>query len=82
MIRKQIYLEPAQNTALKRLAQQAGVSEAELIRAAIDQHLQTGRRLRPNPALWDEEFAFLERLAQQPFPAATRIWRRDDLYER
>ena len=82
MIRKQIYLEPAQNTALKRLAQQAGVSEAELIRAAIDQHLQTARHPRPNVALWDEELAFLERLAQQPSPAAARIWQRDDLYER
>jgi hypothetical protein len=63
MIRKQIYLEPGQNSALKRLASQSGVPEAELIRQAIDFYLQTFRRTRPNLALWDEERAFLDRLA-------------------
>lgn len=82
MIRKQIYLEPAQNSALKQLAQLRGVPEAELIRAAIDQHLHTAQRVRPNLDLWDEELAFLEQLAQEALPSTARTWRRDDLYER
>lgn len=82
MIRKQIYLEPDQNTALKQLASQSGVAEAELIRAAIDRHLQTIRLARPNLAVWDEERKFLQALMEQPLSPARRMWQRDDLYER
>ncbi len=82
MIRKQIYLQPEQNTALKHLADQSGVPEAELIRAAIDQHLHTARLPRPNLVVWEEELRFLQHLTQQPLPVAPRTWQRDDLYER
>lgn len=82
MIRKQIYLEPDQNTALKQLARQSGVAEAELIRAAIDRHLQTARRTHLNLAVWDEELKFLQQLMEQPLPPAARTWQRDDLHER
>lgn len=82
LIRKQIYLEPDQNSALKQLASQSGVSEAELIRAAIDQHLHTVRPVRPDLSVWDEEFSFLQHLMEQPLPPAARTWRRDELYER
>ncbi len=82
MIRKQIYLESGQNTALKQLARQSGVPEAELIRAAINKHLHATRLVRPNLAVWDEELAFLEQLKEQPQPAAPRTWQRDELYER
>jgi hypothetical protein len=37
MIRKQVYLEQAQDQKLKRLASQRGCTEAELVREAIDQ---------------------------------------------
>lgn len=36
MIRKQIYITPAQEAKIKRLAQQAARSEAEIIREAIE----------------------------------------------
>ena len=36
MVRKQIYLPRRQNQLLKRLAKQRGVSEAEVIRQALD----------------------------------------------
>ena len=35
MIRKQIYIDPAQNTLLKQRARALGVSEAELIRRCL-----------------------------------------------
>jgi hypothetical protein len=38
MVRKQIYLEAAQDRLLKRLAAEAGVSEAEVIRQAVARH--------------------------------------------
>jgi hypothetical protein len=39
-IRKQIYIEPDQNTVLKRLSEECGMPEAEIIREAITQHVQ------------------------------------------
>ena len=36
MIRKQTYITPAQDRAVKRLAQQQGVTEAEIVRKALD----------------------------------------------
>ena len=36
MIRKQVYLHRRQNLALKRLAKQRGISEAEVIRQALE----------------------------------------------
>ena len=81
MIRKQIYLEPEQNTALKQLAGQSGIPEAQLIRAAIDQHLFSIRRVRSNIAVWDEELAFLRTLADEPL-LESRTRQRDELYER
>ncbi|MFH1951541.1 MAG: CopG family transcriptional regulator [Pseudomonadota bacterium] len=39
MIRKQIYIQPAQDATLKQRAMMLGVTEAELIRRAIDRHM-------------------------------------------
>ncbi|MFO8150665.1 MAG: hypothetical protein R6T93_10225 [Trueperaceae bacterium] len=36
MIRKQLYIEPHQEEALKRRSRELGVSEAELVRRALD----------------------------------------------
>jgi hypothetical protein len=40
MIRKQLYLEARQDRALKRRAKQLGVSEADVVRAALDAALR------------------------------------------
>lgn len=40
MIRKQIYLHRRQNQALKRLAKQRGISEAEVIRQALEREAE------------------------------------------
>lgn len=42
-MRKQIYIEPEQENLLKQLAQQAGLSEAELIRRALEQQSARGQ---------------------------------------
>ena len=39
LIRKQTYITRAQDRALKRLAQQQGTTEAEILRKALDQFL-------------------------------------------
>lgn len=40
MVRKQIYLPKKQNLKLKRLAEQRGVSEAEVIRQALEREFE------------------------------------------
>ena len=39
LVRKQTYITLAQDRAVKRLAQQQGTTEAEILRKALDQYL-------------------------------------------
>ena len=39
LVRKQLYITPDQDMAVKRLAQQQGTTEADILRRAIDQFL-------------------------------------------
>ncbi len=82
MIRKQIYLEPDQDAQLKQLANDAGVSEAELIRQAIDRQLRAQRPIRRNRSVWVDEQAFVAQWIAQGTSAVERTWRRDELYDR
>jgi hypothetical protein len=81
-VRKQIYIEAYQEEALKRQAAETGMSEAEIIRRAIDN--QTRLLRHPVGALeaWEEEMAFIrEWMAKGPVEGG-RTWRREDLYDR
>lgn len=80
-IRKQIYLEPRQDVILKQLASQTGISEAEIIRQAIDRHTQSFRLAQPDLSAWQEEQAFINHLIEQGSIKGGRTWRREDLYE-
>ena len=81
-IRKQIYLEARQDALLKSVAQQAGVSEAEIIRQALDQHLSAVHSPSPNLAAWQAEKAFIAQHKQRPALPGGRDWQREDLYGR
>lgn len=82
MIRKQIYIESAQERRLKQLAAATGLTEAEIIRRALDQQLLSLRISQPNLSAWEQELAFIDSLIEQgPLPGR-RSWRRDDLYDR
>ncbi len=84
MVRKQIYIEPRHEALLKRLARRRGVSEAELIREAIDQQIGGGLSHFPpsDPAAWDEAYQFMLDLhARGPVAGQARTWKREDLYE-
>lgn len=81
-IRKQIYIEPHQEYLLKAIAQKAGISEAEIIRQAIDLHL--GRVTTPQTDLahWEAEKEFIAQMKTRPTQPGSRDWKREDLYER
>jgi hypothetical protein len=84
MIRKQIYIEPRQEALLKRLAASRGVSEAELIRRALDRQTGAGssRPLPPDPEAWREARHLMWELhAGGTEGRAPRRWIRDELYE-
>jgi len=80
MVRKQIYLEPAQEKRLKQQAQALGVSEAELIRRGVGQvtRLPAGP---PDPMAWRVELAFMRKRARRRKALGqTRRWTREALY--
>jgi len=65
MVRKQIYLPQRQQRELKRRAQARGISEAELIRQALERDLAGGlsRTFHHDPKAWSrlERFALARR---------------------
>jgi hypothetical protein len=88
MVRKQIYIRSQQQKLLARLAKSLGVSEAEVIRRALDDKLSGGQNrsaktVRPDrmQAL-DEMLALARKLHRQGEIAnRRRSWTREDLYE-
>jgi hypothetical protein len=81
MIRKQVYIEPRQDVILKQLAHVLGLSEAEIIRRAIDRQMVAARSGIRDLEAWEREKAFIaERMTGGPAPCR-RQWRREDAYE-
>ena len=83
MVRKQIYIEKRQRAQLKRAAKAHGMSEAALIRQAIDQKLAGGGKGLPRDlAAWERAISLMRSLqAQGPLPNRRRNWTREELYE-
>lgn len=84
MVRKQVYIEPRQEALLKQMAERKSVSEAELIRLAIDRQLAGGELqvLPPDSLAWEEAHQFMMALrARGPVEGRARAWKRDELYE-
>ncbi|HEX9023612.1 MAG TPA: hypothetical protein VF799_07220 [Geobacteraceae bacterium] len=82
MLRKQIYIAKRQQSQLKRLSKQRGVSEAEIIRQAIEREVLISAT-RPlsddNEAL--EDFIRFGLSRQATKETTGRTWTRDELYE-
>jgi hypothetical protein len=87
MVRKQIYILPKQEEGLKRLAEQRGASEAELIREAIETMLQSGpnpeakKSLPADEAAWQAILAFVDQRRQEGVTGAPYKWKREDGYD-
>jgi hypothetical protein len=83
MVRKQIYIQRQQQAILRRLARALRVSEAELIRQALDHQVRAGSRLaQPDPEAWEQAHRFMTALrARGPLSGRARTWTRDELYE-
>jgi len=82
MIRKQIYIAPEQEALLKRLADETGMSEADLIRQALDRQAKSLRFPRRDLRYWREELEFIAALRQRGPVEGHRTWSREELHER
>jgi hypothetical protein len=82
MVRKQIYIQKRQDALLKRLSQARDISQAEIIRQAIEREV-AGMPTQPAAAdrsAWQELVAFLE--ARQAIAAGGQPyrWNREQIY--
>jgi hypothetical protein len=81
-VRKQIYIDPGQEVLFKRLSEDTGLAEAEIIRQAIDRQARAFWLPKRNLAAWERERVFiLQLIGQGPVPGR-RTWKREDLYGR
>lgn len=80
MVRKQLYLTEDQDVALKRRAAEAGVSEAEVVRRALDMALRGGSRHPWRPGR-REAMADLVETWAAPDSVLAEAFDRDALYE-
>lgn len=83
MIRKQVYIEKEQDAMLKRMAKRRGVTEAEIIRQAIERQLHATQSRRRDLSAWEEEKAFIRSRMKLKVPQrkGDRGWTREELYE-
>jgi hypothetical protein len=83
MVRKQIYIQKSQEDRLKKVAEAQGVSEAEIIRRALEIELRhAGYRLAyDHDAMHRLYQAMLDMDQKPPVPPQKRDWTREDLYE-
>jgi hypothetical protein len=84
MIRKQVYIEQHHDRMLKRRAKQLGVTEAEIIRKALDgvEIKPHARRHTTDAAAAQEALAFMRSLSASRRGASRgRRWTRASLYK-
>ncbi len=81
MIRKQVYIESRQDATLKQQARALGVTEAEVIRRAIDCQMTSVRLGARDPKAWEREKAFIAKLMAKGPVSGGRKWKREDAYE-
>jgi hypothetical protein len=84
MVRKQIYIDEAQDKGLKELAASRGTTESSLIRSGVDAVL-SGMVVRGRDEAWADLHRLWaeldERAVREGVKQAPRDWTRDDLYE-
>lgn len=86
MLRKQVYLLPQQDSKLKALAHQQHVTEAELIRQAVEAFLSQPptnglKHLPPDEAAWQEILASFEESRTRSVADEAHHWTRADYYD-
>jgi hypothetical protein len=83
MVRKQIYIQERQNLLLKRLAEARGVSEAEVIRQALDRELlgNAPSQIPSGLSAWEEIERAIEDRKVLGKTGKPYVWNRQEIYE-
>ena len=81
MIRKQVYIEPRHDRLLKERARRYRVTEADLIRQAIDRGLERTPTRAPDPEAWKQVERFIRRRRTGRLRQQKRAWTRNQLYD-
>jgi hypothetical protein len=82
MIRKQLYIDPHQDAALKRKARELGLSEAELVRRALDAVLtETTSAMPARPSILQALLEDAQALSVTHPATEGYVFKRDDAYE-
>ena len=83
MVRKQIYIARRQEQMLKRLARARGVSEAEIIREAIDRQAagSGSHSAAPDPEALEKVVQFALARRRHGSTGQSRKFNREELYE-
>lgn len=83
MVRKQIYIHKRQQVLLDQLARARGVSQAEVIRRAIEREFSGDAppATPPDRAAWDELLATLADRRRFGAAGAPYRWNREDAYQ-
>ena len=82
MVRKQIYIQKRQDALLKRSSEARGVSEAEIIRQAIEREI-AGAPSQPaaiDRAAWQELISFVESRQSSVSGHQPLRWNREEIY--
>jgi hypothetical protein len=83
MVRKQFYIHKRQHILLRRLSRARGVSEAEIVRQAIEREATGVSPQSPLPdrAAWDEIVDFVEARKALGPDGEPYQWNRQDAYQ-
>lgn len=83
MVRKQIYIHRRHAYWLNRLAHARGVSEAEVVRQAIEREVtSTLSKPAPNSSqAWESILSFVDKRNELVAEGAPYNWKREDAYD-
>ena len=81
MIRKQIYIEALQDEIIKERARMLGITEAEVIRRAIDRQVNVLPSHIRDLEAWEREKEFISNRMSGTTVAKPRRFRREEIYE-
>jgi hypothetical protein len=83
MIRKQFYIHKRQQALLRKMSEARGISEAEIVRQAIEREA-SGESFRPplpDRSAWEEIMRFVESRKALGSEGEPYRWNRQDAYE-
>ena len=82
-VRKQVYVEERQERRLRRIAESRGISQAEIIRNALERETAgASPSLGVDPLAWEQVLTFMRALHRAGRKKkVSRSWKREDLYK-